>query len=589
MTLFSQLVPNASLVTADSTQTLANKTLNSPILVTPNLGTPSAGVLTNATGLPIVAGTTGTLSVSRGGIGVTTLTANAVVIGNGTSAVTAVAPGATGNVLISNGTSWTSAAPAAPAASGSALQAIASGSLNNGSTVIINADGTVSIVTSAPGTLSAGNTVEFLNTEIGSENSAVYDIAQQKVVIFYRGFGGNGTAIVGTVSGTSISFGTPVIFASVYCSYISATYAVTEQKVVLTYADYSLGVAIVGTVSGTDISFGTPVTFNPTSTYYLSTVYDTAQQKVVTVYNVNGVGTAIVGTVSGTDISFGTPVGFETDYAMNVPAAVYASASQKVIIAYRRAAAPTYSGFGTAIVGTVLGTDIYFSTTVVFNSAYTDSIFAGYDVSSQKVVIAYRDGDALNFGFASVGTISVATNSISFGTRVGFTTGDTYSVSVVSFVGSFVISYMEGGNSYVGTARVGNVSGTSITFGTPVVFDPSNPADSITSTFDSTQQKIVVAYRGGAMDTGKSVVLQEATPGGSNLTAENFIGFSSAAYTNGQTATIQIVGAVNDSQSGLTPGQSYYVQPSGGLGLTPGTPSVFAGTAVANTKIIIKG
>jgi hypothetical protein len=44
----------------------------SPVLTTPNLGTPSAGTLTSCTGLPIVAGTTGTLSVARGGTGTTT-------------------------------------------------------------------------------------------------------------------------------------------------------------------------------------------------------------------------------------------------------------------------------------------------------------------------------------------------------------------------------------------------------------------------------------------------------------------------------------------------------------------------------------
>lgn len=42
---------------------------NSPSLVTPALGTPSSATLTNATGLPIVNGTTGTLSVARGGTG----------------------------------------------------------------------------------------------------------------------------------------------------------------------------------------------------------------------------------------------------------------------------------------------------------------------------------------------------------------------------------------------------------------------------------------------------------------------------------------------------------------------------------------
>jgi hypothetical protein len=52
----------------------------SPTFTTPNLGTPSAATLTNATGLPIVAGTTGTLSVARGGTGVTSSTGTGSVV-----------------------------------------------------------------------------------------------------------------------------------------------------------------------------------------------------------------------------------------------------------------------------------------------------------------------------------------------------------------------------------------------------------------------------------------------------------------------------------------------------------------------------
>jgi hypothetical protein len=48
--------------------------------------------------------------VSSGGTGAYTLTANNVIIGNGTSAVGFVAPGTSGNLLTSNGTTWTSAA-----------------------------------------------------------------------------------------------------------------------------------------------------------------------------------------------------------------------------------------------------------------------------------------------------------------------------------------------------------------------------------------------------------------------------------------------------------------------------------------------
>ena len=53
---------------------------------------------------------TGQVAVANGGTGASTLTANNVILGNGTSAVQFVAPGTNGNVLTSNGTTWTSAA-----------------------------------------------------------------------------------------------------------------------------------------------------------------------------------------------------------------------------------------------------------------------------------------------------------------------------------------------------------------------------------------------------------------------------------------------------------------------------------------------
>ena len=52
------------------------------------------------------------LSVANGGTGASSLTANNVLLGNGTSAVQVVAPGTSGNVLTSNGSTWTSAAAA---------------------------------------------------------------------------------------------------------------------------------------------------------------------------------------------------------------------------------------------------------------------------------------------------------------------------------------------------------------------------------------------------------------------------------------------------------------------------------------------
>ena len=72
---------NLAAAVTDETGSGALVFATSPTLVTPLLGTPTSGVLTNCTGLPIVAGTTGTLSIARGGTDATTAAGARVNLG----------------------------------------------------------------------------------------------------------------------------------------------------------------------------------------------------------------------------------------------------------------------------------------------------------------------------------------------------------------------------------------------------------------------------------------------------------------------------------------------------------------------------
>jgi hypothetical protein len=103
----------------------------------------------------------------------------------------------------------------------------------------------------------------------------------------------------------------------------------------------------------------------------------------------------------------------------------------------------------------------------------------------------------------------------------------------------------------------------------------------------------VRAVASGALSTGDTVVVNSdgtvSVVGGGNLTSENFLGFAAHTYADTQSALVNSTCTVDRNQTGLTAGQTYYVQTDGTLGTTAGDPSVVAGTAISPTAIIVKG
>ena len=411
------------------------------------------------------------------------------------------------------------------------------------------------------------------SVEIGS----AYDANAQRVVVAYRD-GGNsnyGTAVVGTVSGTSISFGTPVVFESAVARYSSVAYDANAQKVVIAYKNdgNNESTAIVGTVSGTTISFGTAVVFGTASSNAFAATYDTNAQKVVIAYmTTNDNGIAIVGTISGTSISFGTPTQLENSRNSEL-AITYDANAQKVVVAYKDL---ENSNYGTAVVGTVSGTSISFGTPAVFNTGTSNDNSIAYDANAQKVVISYVDGGNSSYGTAIVGTVSGT--SISFGSAVVFESGGTVSYNSIVYdpTAKRLVNFYRGGS--VGKVAVGNVSGTSISFDTPSQFE-SGAANHNSAVYDSNTQKVVVAYEdGGNSGYGTSVVFQTG-----------YTNINRGQVADGDNAVVDIGSAISTNQVGLTAGQQYFVQTDGTLGLTAADPSVIAGTAVSATDIIVTG
>lgn len=114
-----------------------------------------ANNLNTAGQLDATDGLTGAVPVANGGTGASTITANAVVLGNGTSSIQTVSPSTSGNVLTSNGTTWISQAPASPTiADGSVTDPKIANGIVNGTTwyPIMSASGGFSSGEGAGGT-----------------------------------------------------------------------------------------------------------------------------------------------------------------------------------------------------------------------------------------------------------------------------------------------------------------------------------------------------------------------------------------------------------------------------------------------------
>ena len=495
-------------------------------------------------------------------------------------------------------------------------QGVASGALANGKPVVVNADGTLSIAGTVAQNLGSGNTFE--NSGQTLEHASAYDSYNKRVVIIYQDNDNLRllTAVVGAVSGNSISFGTPVVVKSdEENEYGSVVFDSTNNKIVVVYRDDNAsastfyGAARVGTVDPSDnsISFGTKVIFESATTNYMSSCFDSTNGKVAIFWRNKG----IVGTVSGTSISFGSTTTFGSNNNTTDTAAVHDTTNNKIILAYNDTTPSNDPAY--CVVATISGTSISFGTPAVFaeNGSYPASSFSVvHDSGNNRFVVTakFQGGLVVSNLIIAVGTVSGT--SITFGTRQNWTSGSGsdhssesgFSPSAVydPAAGKVVLTYYrsKSSKSYLNIATV-DPSDNSVTldynFDTYTQFGLSINGNNNSyvhrfgrqTVYDSDNKVVIIPFRDSSdNDYGKALVFTNAR---ATITSENYIGVSRSGAADGGTVLVNTQGAIADNLSGLTAGKSYYVQTDATFSTTPDDPSVFAGTAVSATKLIVKG
>lgn len=470
---------------------------------------------------------------------------------------------------------------------------VANGAIANGKPVVIDVAGTVSEVANT--TVDNVSMGAFANSFAFSQinNQVTLNAGGGRVCMFYQGASAQLFARHGTVSGGAVSWQTET---TIYSASTGIPLGVIYDNVIgewlFFYRDFSTRQFFVvqAIVSGATFTVRTPLAIDTFTNNIQQAcfAYDSTAQKYVFAYagyNAGATTDAYVKVI--TPVSGGTPTAGARTQFISGSASFTASATAQYDPSTNKTLA-IFNQDNTTLYGVVFTV----SGTSATAGAYTSLVSSGtqiasvYDASAQKIIVRYPSGTML----AAIATITGTTPSLGTATSIFNHAGGTnpfYTQAYDSVAQRFVFAGLSAATSF--SYITGKISGGALVFGTAQVITSTGGGSPNPITYEPTSGKLVSVYMDQTANQMKTSV-GDATSISTNLTTENFIGFADGAFTNGQTAKIQIIGAVSDAQSGLTAGQSYYVQNGGTLGLSPGgVGTVFAGTAISATEIIVKG
>ena len=513
------------------------------------------------------------------------------------------------------------------------IQLVASGTIPANKPVVIRNDNKVGVVT---GTNFGFGDKNAFGTSSNTWSSIAWDTANSRVVVVWRDGTGAGKCKVGTVTGTSISWGSSVDFTSNNPYWPRVIFNSNTGKVVIVYSDANdnnKAKCVIGTVSGTSISFGSIVNLESSGTnsaYAQFALFNVGTtNKFIVAYRTQGDSDVVVGSISGTTPSFGTAGEVTGENWSFVDGAWDASSETGVIIWYNS------GGQLQSKCVSVSGTSLDRTGEIVqITNGNTQQAYptVQYDPVNKKIMIAWMSqaettsperglmiatGIAFNIGGGTKralrvqsvrliedidaeylsSTFDTVNNEMILAYRgASYQAARYFRAKIISGDIDDPTSSLGIGNTFGGYERV------AVT--TPVGFAGSYPMAYYSSmAFDPTGKKVFAGfpyyYESGQANAVTGAVWV-ANIADSNLTSENFLGFSKASYTDGQTATISLSGAVNTSQVGLSTTKNYYVLPDASLTNSPSVSGQFfndpegkygyisAGIALSATSLLIK-
>ena len=491
-----------------------------------------------------------------------------------------------------------------------------SGAIGANKPIVINSDGTVGVITGYKAVL--GNQTN-IDTSVGTYWETNYNAGiglvggEAKFVVGYKDGQNNYLwGIVGTVGAgnSTITFGTRVqVNGTSTWGTGDVVHIPGTSKVAFLFTDASSsneGSCVIGEVSGTTITMGSKTTFRSGSACYnVRGVWDPDANKLLVAYRDGGDtnrGSLSIGTVSGNSCTFSGNFNFSNNEIISSSAdrlgICYDTKNNQVVINYL----PQTLGKAMFAVGTISGSTATFSSmqNLTFDVSNPDRVSCVYDEKADAVVfLSAHNISSIRKVVAKAGRGVSVGSSVPYavGAQVVADTGNANSVDIVynSVAGVSVIAYAGNDTTPADLMRTAVLTvGVNTSLAVSSVqaitnYKSDNYANNVLGYNAAINRVLITTKRdgeggggGGGDATVVGVRVSNASPG-------TFLGFSADAYTDGQTASVKIVGQQIQGQTDLVIGNKYYIQGNGSLSAVDDGEGIIAGIAISATGLLIKG